>query len=474
MNIVTEKKVNFNMNRLIYITDLNIDGKHELIVYDYQDFLHVLNEDLEEIARLNVAFIQSSSLRLNGNGNPLHLSFYDNEYFYLTSLEENIFYSYLPIIAFCFSGVLFMILVLVHKVFSFLYIYFSYFLFSLKSTDNGLIILNPNGQIIYLNSRIQKYLNLSEQIMKKADFKQALGERENVIECIQKTIESGQVNTCELIFNQPDFQFKGEITVTPFSSKFKMVYAYLVEIKDYTKPIMSDRLQVWSKGVQKIAHDIKTPLSSIGLNLRALQKRLEKSDIKDSEDVDDDINMIHEELERIRSLTKGFLKFSNLEKPNLQFNDLEKIIVKSINHFKTYLDAGLQIQTKLDHKTVTVLVDAVQIGMVFHILIENAIDAMQGKGIIEISVTEREFAQDVIKKFVQIEIADNGPGISSGSKEKIFEPYFTSKKDGTGMGLAIAKKIIEDHGGKLAVNSSKLGTVMWFTVETCDITHDNN
>ena len=103
--------------------------------------------------------------------------------------------------------------------------------------------------------------------------------------------------------------------------------------------------------------------------------------------------------------------------------------------------------------------------MALHIVIENSIDALKGKGLIKISVNMAQYLNNVYQDFVEIEIADSGTGIDAKIKDKIFEPYFTTKKDGTGMGLAIARKIIEDHNGEISIYSKDgFGTVVRFLV----------
>jgi signal transduction histidine kinase len=109
--------------------------------------------------------------------------------------------------------------------------------------------------------------------------------------------------------------------------------------------------------------------------------------------------------------------------------------------------------------------DPQQIEMVFHILLENALAALQGKGLICISSTLAQFLDTSFREVLEIEVTDTGPGIQDEHKSRIFEPYFTTKQAGTGMGLAIAKKIIEDHGCSIELYSkANFGATFRFTL----------
>ena len=173
--------------------------------------------------------------------------------------------------------------------------------------------------------------------------------------------------------------------------------------------------------------------------------------------------MMRTELENIQSLTKNFLKFTNLDKPNFQVYDIRLVIEETLQKYKSYLTEELNIQVTVDPDVKPVWIDIQQIEMVFHILVENALAAVQGKGIISISATMAQYLDKSFSEFVEIELADNGPGIREEDKEKIFEAYFTTKKEGSGMGLAIARKIIRDHETDIDVYSKpNFGAVFRF------------
>jgi len=174
-------------------------------------------------------------------------------------------------------------------------------------------------------------------------------------------------------------------------------------------------------------------------------------------------------------MTRHFLKFTDLELSNPQPVVLHDVLKNVITHFSAYLGDGLEIKLNLEEEPHLITADPKQLEMVFQIFIENAIDALKGTGIILISSVLAQNLEQDFQDYLEIEIADNGPGIPPELQGQIFEPFYTTKKDGTGMGLAIAKKIINDHGGEVhLVANEKFGTVFRITLPAKKEQHEKN
>jgi signal transduction histidine kinase len=175
--------------------------------------------------------------------------------------------------------------------------------------------------------------------------------------------------------------------------------------------------------------------------------------------------MMRTELDNIQVMTKNFLKFSNLDKPHFQAFNIQTVIEEAKNKFQAYITEDLVIEVIIDKDVKPIWADPQQIEMVFTILIENALSAVQGKGLINIDVSSVQYLEKTFSESLEIEVADTGQGIKEEDKKKIFEPYYSTKSEGTGMGLAIAKKIIEDNGGFIEVHSKpNFGAVFRFSL----------
>ncbi|MFQ5640966.1 MAG: PAS domain-containing sensor histidine kinase, partial [bacterium] len=428
--------------------------------------IQIYDEQLRRLASFPAASRQGAiTFRETGDGNPLEIGLNSGDDFYRFAFKENMLYTFRPFLSIGLAAFMFFLLAGGYKLSSLLYTYLSFFRFSLIKTANGVLILNSTGQISFLNHRVQTLLDLKHPISKGQHFNDAFAHKPQLCDWIQKGLDSGKPVKEKMSVIQANHQFEGEIRVTPFISSFKLISAYLVEIQDYTQPIVSERLQMWSTSVQKIAHDIKTPLSTVALNLKALQMRLEKISLPKREQVNDDIEMMRTELKRVHNMTKSFLKFTDLEKPHFQVASALEIIADAVAKFDAFANGDIEIQSELDPGGDEIWADPQQVELVLHILIENSIDALKGKGQIKISTSMAQYLDKSFLEFLEVEVSDTGPGIDPKSRDKIFEPYFTTKSDGTGMGLAIARKIIEDHGGVIGLHSQPgLGTVIRFSL----------
>ncbi len=320
----------------------------------------------------------------------------------------------------------------------------------------GLLVMDVKGRVQYINGNFEQLLGLNFHVDEKKHYSEVFAEHPQLMELLDRLFQKP-------FFLEKQISKKGEKPIDPvqirgmlFKGAFNVPAGFLVEAFSASSK-MDTRLQIWSRTVQKMAHDIKTPLSTLQLTLQTLKMRIQKLAPDSMDRLENDFQVFENELVRVREMTKQFLRFSNLEKPKRQLVSLKELIDRTLRKFTFYLQDNLQIRVELDSKIDKVWIDPVLIEMVFQILLENAIDALGGKGTILIHSSLIESLEENFKKFLEIEIIDNGPGIAPEHLDKIFDPFFTTKTNGTGMGLTLAKKIIEEHGGTIHVDS-KPGT----------------
>jgi signal transduction histidine kinase len=148
---------------------------------------------------------------------------------------------------------------------------------------------------------------------------------------------------------------------------------------------------------------------------------------------------------------------------------MEQIIVDFSGHF----DGKIKLEKQFDLELPTVLADEIQLSIALRNVIDNALHAMKGAGIL--GITTRESHKPPREQFIVIEISDTGEGIDSQHILSIFEPYFTTREEGTGFGLTITKKIIEDHVGTIEVNSTpNQGTIVSIRIPAYHKTGEKN
>jgi two-component system, sporulation sensor kinase E len=196
-----------------------------------------------------------------------------------------------------------------------------------------------------------------------------------------------------------------------------------------------------------VAHEIKNPLGSMGIHLQLIQKKIAGRDCIDSKDIGQHLGVFGEEVDRLNRIVVDFLFAVKPMDTVLEEGDLNHIIEELIEFVRPELDqAGVAIEKELSPGVPLMRIDARYIKQAFLNLIKNAVAAMPGGGVLRVET--RRFGGEV-----RVRISDTGSGIPDDIMDKIFEPYFTTKPFGTGLGLTIVFKIVKEHFGDISVES---------------------
>ncbi len=202
-----------------------------------------------------------------------------------------------------------------------------------------------------------------------------------------------------------------------------------------------------------LAHEIRNPLGAIALNLRYLSDLLtgdatEPGPEEAAKEALETMDDLFAGVERLQGLVQGILNFTRPLVSNLTREDLSDVLTSALGTATGVAkEAGVEVVRELRHPPTKVDVDAAQIKQVLTNLIENAVQAMPEGG--RITVTSQ-----LLGDTVEIRVSDTGSGISPDNREKIFQPFFTTKVTGIGLGLAIVFRILEQHGGHIAVEDA--------------------
>ena len=275
---------------------------------------------------------------------------------------------------------------------------------------------------------------------------------ETIYQDIHALISKAFETRFKLIEKEIDVKLQGKyinlaVKITQLRNPVNNRFAgLLVVLTDLTELIKAQRMLVWREVAKRIAHEIKNPLTPIQISSQRILRSLDQPPEKFRSIVEDSLGIISQELDSIKNLAEEFANFARL--PEIKFTqaDINLILEKLVDvynsiyqnvQFKVKLDAGLPALVKLDVE---------QIKRVLVNILDNALQAIDKEGEIEISTSYSSES-----KFITIEIADNGPGISDEDKQKVFLPYFSKKSQGTGLGLAIAHNIIEEHNGLISI-----------------------
>ncbi len=216
--------------------------------------------------------------------------------------------------------------------------------------------------------------------------------------------------------------------------------------------IRAERLAAVGRVSAQVAHEIRNPLSSIGLNVEMLQDQLgtfeTPADAKEARDL---LASVMREVDRLTEITEDYLRLARVPTPAKRPEDLKKIIEEVLGFAREELErAGVKIVAELPEGGLPVSADEGQLRQVFLNLIRNAREAMATGGTLKVRAGSSGALLDV-------RVSDTGSGIPPEVREKLFEPFFTTKPGGTGLGLSLSRQIVEAHGGRIDVDSAPNG-----------------
>jgi PAS domain S-box-containing protein len=347
----------------------------------------------------------------------------------------------------------------------------------LESLNAGIVIVDLDGTVQYLNRR-------GAQLAKVNQYR-SRGERiESVLSTplgslIRESLRSRETKSrCETQLRTDDDQpIPIGITTSILHDRSGGVWGVLGTFVDLTdaKRIEerlrhADRMSTIAHLAAGMAHEIRNPLSCIMGAIELLDDLL--TDKKELAEVSD---IIIRESQRLSAIVENFLDLSRLESPRcsiFHINTLWDEVMSVMNtRYRSLLETSVELKLKYEPEDLTLNADLGQMRQVLLNLLINAIEAFSPGGghIVTTAVKERRDGNEGIR----IIVSDDGPGIPEEYRPNLFDPFFTSKARGTGMGLAVVKKIIEGHGGDVELAESNEGSTfqIWIPVQA-DIGND--
>jgi signal transduction histidine kinase len=208
-----------------------------------------------------------------------------------------------------------------------------------------------------------------------------------------------------------------------------------------------------------VAHEIKNPINTVGLTVEYLQANLSPEDPERRYEFFKLSDNMKEQLKRINRIVEGFLRLTKPSVYNFKQEDINALIGDTVMLYEPEIvKEGVQIHMELGTDLPTVRADRDKLNQVFSNLILNAIEALPRGGNITINSTRND------NKTIEVKISDNGIGIRDEDLNNVFSPYYTTKKQGFGLGLSLTHNIIHKHRGRISVSSEK-GVGTRFTIQ---------
>jgi PAS domain S-box-containing protein len=333
-----------------------------------------------------------------------------------------------------------------------------------ENSLTGISIVQDN-QVVYQNQEQERILGPLPRSYLLADFEKIYSDDVETIKRLSQRIDKGEIQTLETEFrfypqgirkNSRDMRW---VYCRALLTEYRGKEAMLVNMIDMTKAkelehllTIQDKMASLGRVAAGMAHEIRNPLSGINIYLNTLKKLHHKNGSE--EKVKQIIGQIQSASHKIESVIRRVMDFAKPGEPKLALIDLNRPIMEAINlSAVTMRKSGIALEKALSENLASCNADPTLIEEMVLNLLNNAAGAMKtmetGKKIVVSSFAKGD---DII-----LTISDSGPGIAPEITDKIFDPYFTTKSDGTGIGLSISHRIVTDHGGSLTVSDSDLG-----------------
>jgi signal transduction histidine kinase len=231
---------------------------------------------------------------------------------------------------------------------------------------------------------------------------------------------------------------------------------HVMILRDITKSrrtaqqtIESERFNALTLLAAGVAHEIGNPLNSLHIHLQLIERSVQKLHGEAKAELQQSIDIARSEVNRLDSIVTQFLRAIRPSRPQLRLESLNTIIEEAVRFFTPEIqDRDIVLEEELRSDLPLLQLDRNQMKQAFYNVIKNSLEAMKRHGTLHIRTDMDD--TNVIVSFV-----DTGSGMSAGNLSRVFEPYFTTKSSGTGLGLLIVRRIVREHAGELSIESNE-------------------
>jgi two-component system nitrogen regulation sensor histidine kinase NtrY len=319
----------------------------------------------------------------------------------------------------------------------------------LSSVTAGVIGLNAAGRVDFMNRSAIRLLALVEQRDNGLSLQACVPEFAALLERLQKS--SGEAVEEEIKLTRRGKQESLLVRMATRRTSDGALEGYVVAFDDVTQLVGAQRMAAWGDVARRIAHEIKNPLTPIQLSAERIKRRFSKElGSEDKVKLEEMTEIIVRQTNDLRRIVDEFSKFARMPEPETRVEDLAKLFREAVT-LQRAGQPGVRFAFDIPETPVMAEIDATMIGQAFTNLLKNggeAIETLQEKGAPDGHEPQLRGTLTVQGTMAVMTIADNGIGLPA-DRAKLFEPYVTTRDKGTGLGLPIVKKIIEEHGGTL-------------------------
>jgi nitrogen fixation/metabolism regulation signal transduction histidine kinase len=334
----------------------------------------------------------------------------------------------------------------------------------LARLSTGVVALEENLTIRMANQAAEGLLNLQlrgregEPVATIGAESQPL---QQILEVVQRHLDNDEVEWREQISLQLDTGTRVLVCAsTALPGSYRSRGGLVLVFDDITELLQAQRDAAWGEVARRLAHEIKNPLTPIQLSAERIRRKVLGSiDEPTGKILDRATHTIVQQVEAMRDMVNAFSEYARAPEMNRTNFDLNHLITQVADLYPGQKGQSA-VALDLDPDLPKISADAVRIRQVLHNLVRNALEALDSQDDGVVQVITHQVENDKGKR-IRITVKDNGPGIPAADRDRIFEPYVTTKGKGTGLGLAIVKRLVEEHGGEVIIDSQVgLGTAV--------------
>ena len=325
----------------------------------------------------------------------------------------------------------------------------------------GVIVTDPTGHITYLNRAASEFFGMDRETAMGVLLTEKLrGLDWNAIAQAEKTISRDME-----VFYPVNRFLNFYVTPLRVDSEGRDLLGYAVILRDITESrksteetIHTERLNALTLLAAGVAHELGNPLNSLHIHLQLMERRLRKVPDSQRKELTKIVDVAKEEIARLDAIIRQFLGAIRPTQLDCRLENLNQLVQESVRFLEAEIaDRNIIVESELRSDIPLLELDRTQMKQVFFNVIKNAFQAMKSGGVLRVRT-------DVDDRFASVTFTDSGGGIPEEEMSKIFEPYFTTKAGGSGLGLLIVRRIIREHGGEMELLNSP-GTGLSLTMK---------
>ena len=326
----------------------------------------------------------------------------------------------------------------------------------LESIPTGVLSLDAHRRVTHSNAALQRLFSpdsgsrtfATGSLLRELFTEDVAGDLEHMM---RKADRMGST-TSQLEIATPRGRVNVAVTIASLQHRGQR-QGYVVVFEDLSELLKAQKQAAWREVARRVAHEIKNPLTPIALSAERIRRHLERGHAPEASSVaviESCTETITGAVETVRKLVDEFSTLARFPASRPQPANLNQIVEETLSMFNGRLD-NIHVETHLAAELPQVMADSEAMKRALANLVDNAAEAVQESLVREVHISTAALNS---REAVEVVVADTGHGVSREVKEKLFLPYFSTKRRGTGLGLAIVSRIVEDHHGSIRVEEN--------------------